>query len=360
MGKLASVAGPEGKLAGALLGAAATQALGVPDVNSAINGITAAYNDLRSRLVRDFQATINGLGDARATINGDYGLQTAVGDDLILAGIWTKLSPDQQAAAVASAAKRYDLSVWQTLTPGAWAAIQIANDSDSFNYYCNMLSYCQYGVNGREWTIAYGIGSTNTTGPGAGVSGALRNQLFGTTQSACESIWDFGSCDLGVYYLDFFQGVNGWENLPVWTCSAVFAYGSGWATACFPGRSVPRGQLGKPVTKRRLRAALRRQLTPVGSAARIEAILAHGSYVLSFLPPSPGMLVVSWHRHSQLIATGKATFTRLKLVKLKLKLTPAGRRLLRRAKRLPISAGLIFAPTRGAPTSVTSTFTLER
>jgi hypothetical protein len=57
-------------------------------------------------------------------------------------------------------------------------------------------------------------------------------------------------------------------------------------------------------------------------------------------------VVIRWHSGRVLVAVGKVKFTRAGTAKLTIKLTRAGRRLLRAAKRLKLTAGGTFAPSR--------------
>jgi hypothetical protein len=61
-----------------------------------------------------------------------------------------------------------------------------------------------------------------------------------------------------------------------------------------------------------------------------------------------------------LVTTGRATIRSAGTITIKLKLTPAGRRLLVHAKRLALTAKGAFTPNGEAPIDARKTFTLKR
>ena|ERR1700677_3208725 len=61
-----------------------------------------------------------------------------------------------------------------------------------------------------------------------------------------------------------------------------------------------------------------------------------------------------------LVATGRHRFSAAGAARIKIELTAAGRRLLRRAKQLKLTATATFTPIGGTAISVTKTFSLRR
>lgn len=227
MARTAGALAPPAAAASALIGAAVSSGIGAPKINSGINGITARFIDLRNELQGDFQSAIRGLGESREEINGNYGLQLAVADRLIRAGLLSKMTASQTAVAEAGAAYAYSVHAWQTLAPAVWQAARFAGDRDSRNYYCTQLAACIYDVDGFAWTLSRG---TDRGGFGGTITLALRNQLFGATSAECRHVWQFASCNLGVRPADVFNRRNGWESLPAYLCNAVWA--GRWAERC--------------------------------------------------------------------------------------------------------------------------------
>jgi hypothetical protein len=102
-----------------------------------------------------------------------------------------------------------------------------------------------------------------------------------------------------------------------------------------------------------LSARLRAQLTATGRAARIGTVLRRRGFALPFTAPAAGTVRVRWlHRSPKrrsLVATGAATFAAGGGALVRLKLSTAGRRLLRRHTRLRLTAQATLRPADGAP-----------
>lgn len=127
-----------------------------------------------------------------------------------------------------------------------------------------------------------------------------------------------------------------------------------------------------PLTAAQLKALLARQLVPVGTTATIPALLKHGGYSFSFNAPEAGSLMVQWYevpkgarfaRHTKaklvLVASGKLTFSGAGTGKLKVKLTGAGVRLLRHARRAALTVKGTFTTSGGHPVTATSGFVVR-
>jgi hypothetical protein len=92
-----------------------------------------------------------------------------------------------------------------------------------------------------------------------------------------------------------------------------------------------------------IKASLLRQITPHGKAAKIGALLKKHGYVLSFTALSGGTAEIDWYYVPDgtqlasgrptpvLLAVGKATFSAAATVKITIKLTANGTRLLQHA-----------------------------
>jgi hypothetical protein len=121
-----------------------------------------------------------------------------------------------------------------------------------------------------------------------------------------------------------------------------------------------------------LKALLTRLLVPKGTAAKLAALHARGSYTATFASLAAGRISIAWYlvpkgahlaktkAKSVLVAAGKLTTRDGGTAKLTIKLTAAGRALLAKRKPLKLTAKGAFAP-KGRPTlNVTREFTLTR
>lgn len=140
---------------------------------------------------------------------------------------------------------------------------------------------------------------------------------------------------------------------------------------CLVGGSNSQLVIGvAPPSAAKVRALLRAQLRPPGGATRIRPLIRHRGFSQRAQAISAGHLVLSWYcrlprgrhptPHRVLIATGQATFRSQGTKTLKVKLTTAGRHLLRSAKRIRLTANITFTvPTQPTITEAHA-FTLRR
>jgi hypothetical protein len=120
-----------------------------------------------------------------------------------------------------------------------------------------------------------------------------------------------------------------------------------------------------PVTSAQIAALLKSKLKPSGKGAGIKQLLKSGSLTISLPSLEAGTTVIGWftvakHGKPVLVASGKLTVSGAGTATLKLKLTRAGKRLLKHAKRLKLTATGSFTPTGKSPVKATATFTLKR
>jgi hypothetical protein len=129
------------------------------------------------------------------------------------------------------------------------------------------------------------------------------------------------------------------------------------------------GSGGRPaatISAAQIAALLGQQLVPSGKAAKIGALLKNGGLTMPFKALEAGMFVVGWYeasagaklaKHSKaklvLVASGQMTFSTAGTGKLKMRLTAAGRKLLKHAKTVKLTARGVFAPTDGVPVAAT-------
>jgi hypothetical protein len=159
---------------------------------------------------------------------------------------------------------------------------------------------------------------------------------------------------------------SGTGTLPLNTCGNTVSDGgpssavaSSQATASSPASGIP------APSPPGIRALLATILAPHGKTARIRALLRHGGYSFTWTAPSAGRLVISWyarprHRARVLVATVRRSFPKAETASITIALTPAGRRLLRSARKLTLSASVSFTPAGGSGTTLTKGFTVTR
>jgi FG-GAP repeat len=122
----------------------------------------------------------------------------------------------------------------------------------------------------------------------------------------------------------------------------------------------------------RLATLFARALVPSGSAARIGVLLKRGAFVAPLHSFAPGRAVIYWYLparrlpHSSavvtplLIAGGKVAFRKAGTAAIVVRLTHAGKQLLKRSKRVSLSAKAMFVPNGAAAIRAQRGFVLER
>jgi hypothetical protein len=123
-------------------------------------------------------------------------------------------------------------------------------------------------------------------------------------------------------------------------------------------------------------ASFDRQMSPHGKTATLTALLKKDGYAFSFTAPTAGQLVVSWYlvpggvrisnvkpsaeTKSVLVATGRLRVARGSTDTIKVKLTAAGEKLLKRSTSLKLAARGKFTPNAQTAIVATTTFTLKK
>lgn len=126
------------------------------------------------------------------------------------------------------------------------------------------------------------------------------------------------------------------------------------------------------VAARQIKAQLLKDLTPRGTAAKIDTLLKRRRYTLSLNALIVGKAAVAWHYllpgahltkrapRAVLVARGKTAPRRAGKTRITLRLTTPGRRLLTHAKRLTLTAKGTFTPSDEPTILAIKTFTLRR
>jgi alpha-tubulin suppressor-like RCC1 family protein len=120
-------------------------------------------------------------------------------------------------------------------------------------------------------------------------------------------------------------------------------------------------------------AALTSHLVPSGGAARIVNLLKQGSFPFAFDAPEGGTATVAWYEVPSgahlakkrslkpiLIASGQHTFSSAGTARIAVRLTAAGKRLLKHSTRLKLTTKGTFTPAGRSPVSVERAVVLTR
>jgi hypothetical protein len=120
-------------------------------------------------------------------------------------------------------------------------------------------------------------------------------------------------------------------------------------------------------TSSQIKSSLYKQIPPHGKAAKIKAILKAGGYTYAFKALIAGKAKIEWFykpkgkKKPLLVATGGKSFSAAGTSKLKVKLTKAGKSLLKKVKKsIKLSGKGSFKPSGGSTVATTRGFTLRR
>ena len=131
------------------------------------------------------------------------------------------------------------------------------------------------------------------------------------------------------------------------------------------------GSSSMNVTSGQIEARLLHDLTPAGKTAKIAALRKSDGFTFTFRALEAGTAVIDWYQVPSgaapastkpkpvLVASGHASFSAAGSGKLKVNLTTAGKRLLKKAMSLKLTAKGMFTPTGGAAVIATKTFVLK-
>lgn len=127
---------------------------------------------------------------------------------------------------------------------------------------------------------------------------------------------------------------------------------------------------GPPPTRAQIKTWLLGQLAPSGGQSQVAALLRKNGYRFMLNTLTAGRVVINWYDPPKrtrtgslkrvLIATGRARFSEPTQVKLLIKLTATGKRILMRARKLTLIAKGTYTPAGQRAIAVTKMFTLKR
>ncbi len=131
------------------------------------------------------------------------------------------------------------------------------------------------------------------------------------------------------------------------------------------------GSSSTNITSGQIAALLVHELAPEGRAAKIAALRKSDGFTFTFKALEAGTAVVDWYQDPSgaattsskpkplLVASGRASFSAAGTGKLKVNLTAAGKRLLKKAGSLKLTAKGMFTPSGAAAVTATKTFVLK-
>jgi hypothetical protein len=225
---------------------------------------------------------------------------------------------------------------------------------DALGANCQAIS----GATGQSYTLtAADVGSeirvqeTGVNGEGAGSSA-----VSDPTRAVSAASGGSGGGGTG-------GGTGGGNTGPATSTGA--SAGTSTGTTSLPGSLAI-------ISSAQISSLLGQQLTPSGNAAKISSLLKSGGLTISLTALEAGAAVIDWYevpagaklaKHAAakpvLVASGQVSFPAAGTGKLKLRLTAAGKRLLKKAKQLKLTAKGTFTPTGKAATVTTKTFSLK-
>jgi hypothetical protein len=128
---------------------------------------------------------------------------------------------------------------------------------------------------------------------------------------------------------------------------------------------------GATVSGAQISALLQAEIMPLGKAASIRALLKAGGFAFLFRALEAGNAAVGWYQVPSgahvarsrpkpvLVAQGQTSFAAAGTGTLTVKLTAAGRKLVKHAKHIRLTSKGSFTPTGRTPVTKITTFTLK-
>jgi subtilisin-like proprotein convertase family protein len=169
------------------------------------------------------------------------------------------------------------------------------------------------------------------------------------------------------------------------TCEVTASNSAGHQAAISPGVAISAGSPGDnsgggssggsgtaSVSSAQIAALLARQLTPSGEAAKIATLLRRDGFTVAFKALAAGTALIDWYEippgaklaqntkaKPVLVASGRRTFAAAGTATIKIKLTAAGKSVLKHTKQLKLTALGTFTTGPKVPIRATETFVLK-
>jgi hypothetical protein len=151
------------------------------------------------------------------------------------------------------------------------------------------------------------------------------------------------------------------------------AGGQNVTEASAPESPNPSGEVAAGISASQIASVLSKEITPAGNSAKIATLLKATGFTIKFKALEAGRAVIDWYQVPPgaklasksgakpiLVASGQTSFSKAGTAKIKMKLTSAGKNLLKNTKSLKLTAKGTFTPTGMAPIIATRTFVLRR
>lgn len=157
--------------------------------------------------------------------------------------------------------------------------------------------------------------------------------------------------------------------------SSIAGSGGGPSTGvpANPGSGGVLGETNTKISSAQIAALLKHELTPAGKSAKLAIMLETGGFTITFKALDAGTAIIDWYelppgatlaRKTKakpiLVASGRAMFPAAGTTRIKVKLSTAGKHLLKSTKSLTLTAKGTFISSGEAPVVAIKTFVLKK
>jgi hypothetical protein len=233
--------------------------------------------------------------------------------------------------------------------------------------------------------LSGGVTFFDNGSPIAGCSARPLTQAGVSATATCQTSYAaYGAHTVGATYggdSNYLGSDSGTENV-VLTAEAEEAHKHQEEAANKPpassgttGSSTPSGSGSNTpvvtISSAQIAASLARQLVPSGKAAKIAALLKAGGLTMSFTALEAGRLSLQWYELQSgakiakkakpvLVASGQVSFSGAGVEKVKVRLTAAGKKLLRHGKTVKVEAKGVFVSVAGMVVTASRSVLVKR
>ena len=211
------------------------------------------------------------------------------------------------------------------------------------------------------------------------------NGAYGSSQIAIEGRLDTSTAGVHTYIVSAYTlpaESYGYDNTSSITYTVLSPVTPGGPTtpggsttpgsSTTPGGSTTPGSSTTPGAAQIATPIAAKELTPTGAAAKLASVLKAGVFSQSFKAPGSGTTVIGWYYLPPgaklatrakpspiLVAAGKGSSAAAGPTTIKVKLTAAGKSLLKHAKQIKLTAKCTFTPAGESPVTSVKTFLLK-
>jgi hypothetical protein len=271
---------------------------------------------------------------------------------------------------------------------GTWTVTHIPTVFELTSVSCTSATFCAAVGLGTDPEIGGIGGVTVTATEPTGGEGAWtlddsldpETKLTGVAcvaEAFCLAVDQLGNVVLGMPAVEEHtppaeehHETTGGSTSPTSTSSSTSSTSSGSSSSSTGSTTTPIAT----ISSAQLGAALGQQLIPSSKIARITSLLKNHGVVLSFKALEAGTLLIQWYEllpgaklagHKSkpkpvLVASGQTSFAVAGTQKLTLKLTAAGKALLKHAQSLRLTAKGVFTPSHASPVTRQAAFVVRQ